>query len=113
MLPLQRSFAVAMLAGCAAHQTPAVAPPRSQPVIADPHSFARADRTAVSHLALDITVDFAARQIAGTAALTVERRTPGAELVLDTDGLEIAAAAECGSGRALAFTLGTRQPILG
>lgn len=111
MPALQRYFAAAVLAGCAAHQTPAA--PRTQPVIADPHSFARADRTAVSHLALDIAVDFAARQIAGTAALTVERRVPGAELVLDTDGLEIAAASECGTTKALPFTLGASSPVLG
>jgi leukotriene-A4 hydrolase len=106
------AVAASALAGCAAHQE-AASGSRSQPVIADPHSYARADRTAVSHLALDIAVDFKARQIAGTAALTVERRVPGAELILDTDGLEIAGATECGSSRTLAFTLGPRHPILG
>ena len=49
----------------------------------------------------------------GTAALTVERRVPGAELILDTDGLDVSAATECKTGRALAFTLGQRHAVLG
>ena len=58
----------------------------------DPHSFARPDEVAVTHLDLDLSVDFAARRLAGTAKLTIERRNPGAEeLVLDTSGLEIVA----------------------
>ncbi|HEY0986547.1 MAG TPA: M1 family metallopeptidase [Kofleriaceae bacterium] len=105
---------VAQIAACAGRQAPAPAPAaRPQAVIADPPSYARADRTAVSHLALDITIDFATRQIVGTAALTVERRVPGAELILDTDGLDIFAATECKTGRTLSFTLGKRHPVLG
>src|SRR5687767_13792406 len=90
------AIAASAILGCGARQTPA--PPSSHRA-ADPHSYARPDRTVVSHLALDVAVDFTARQIAGTAALTVERRVPGAELVLDTAGLDIAAATECGTGR--------------
>ncbi|MBC7973440.1 MAG: M1 family metallopeptidase [Myxococcales bacterium] len=67
----------------------------------------------MTHLALDLAVEFATKQLAGTAAFTVERRVPGAELILDTDGLEIAAATACGTDHALAFTLGARDPILG
>lgn len=105
------ALVAAAVVGCGAR--PAPAPPTSPRPTSDPHSHARPDRTAVSHLALDIAVDFATRRIAGTAALTVERRVPGAELVLDSDGLEIAAATECGTGRALDFTLGARHPVLG
>jgi leukotriene-A4 hydrolase len=115
-VPVHRTLAVALatsvLVGCAARQPP---PPAAGPpsVIADPHSYARADRTCVSHLSLDITVEFATRQIIGTAALTVERRAPGAELILDTDGLDISAATECKTGRKLAFTLGPRHAVFG
>jgi len=104
--------AIAVLAGlpgCAARQTPAT----PAPAIRDPHSAARADRTVVTHLALDLSVDFTTKQLAGTAAFTVERRVPGAELILDTDGLEIAAATECGTHKPLTFTLGAHDAILG
>jgi aminopeptidase N len=119
----------ALVAGCAAHpaapsapaiagpMAPAPAPVEPKPAaprsITDPHSRARADRTAVTHLALELTVDFATKRLAGTASLTVARKVPGAELILDTDGLEIAGATACGTDRALDFTLGERHPILG
>jgi leukotriene-A4 hydrolase len=106
---LYRLAGVAALVGCAARQAPAT----PAPAITDPHSNARADRTVVTHLALDLAVDFATHELAGTAAFTLERRVPGAELILDTSGLEIAAATECGTGKPLAFTLGAPHPILG
>lgn len=106
-------IAVTIGSGCASR--PAPVPPQSTPAaaVSDPHSAARADRTAVIHLALELAVDFATRQLSGTAALTVERRVPGAELILDTDGLDVAGATECGSGKTLEFTRGARHPVLG
>ncbi|HEX4422106.1 MAG TPA: M1 family metallopeptidase [Kofleriaceae bacterium] len=104
-------------AGCAAAgcATPAPAAPTAAaaPPIADPHSSARADRTVVTHLALDLAVDFATRRLTGTAAFTVARKVAGAELILDTDGLDIAAVTACGGARRLEFTLGARHPVLG
>jgi leukotriene-A4 hydrolase len=109
---LTLALGASVLVGCAARQpAPPVAPPPS--VIADPHSYARADRTAVTHLSLDITVEFATRQLFVPAAHTVERRAPGAELILDTDGLDISAASECKTGRKLAFAFGPRHAVLG
>jgi aminopeptidase N len=57
----------------------------------DPHSFARPDEVAVTHLSLDVDVDFERRVIEGRAALRVDRRTASNELRLDTRGLDIAA----------------------
>jgi len=99
-----------LAASCGARQSPAPAP---GPGILDPHSQARADRTSVSHLALDISVDFTTKQIAGTAAFTVVRRHPRAELILDTDGLDITATTECTTNRRLEHALGPRHPVLG
>ena len=59
---------VAALAGCGAHPALTSHAPTPGPAMADPHSYARADRTVVTHLALDLTVDFTARRLAGTAA---------------------------------------------
>lgn len=104
---------VAALAGCGAHPALTSHAPTPGPAMADPHSYARADRTVVTHLALDLTVDFTARRLAGTAAFTVARIVPGAELILDSDGLDIEGATECGSARRLEVALGKRHPILG
>jgi len=80
----------------------------------DPHSFARPDEVAVTHLALDLTVDFAAMRLAGTASLSVERRNAGAEeLVLDTQGLEIVAVRLDGEREPVAHRLSDEIPFLG
>src|ERR1700755_2129877 len=98
------------LASCGHPASPSAG---SAAVIADPHSHAQPTRTAVTHLGLDLKVDFATKVLTGTAQLTVARKLPGAELVLDTDGLTIGATTVCGSDRKLTATLGARHPVLG
>ena len=59
-------------------------------VPSDPSSFANVSAFVTTNLALDLTADFAARTLAGTAELTLDRRDPAAtELVLDTRELTI------------------------
>ncbi|MCB9677645.1 MAG: leukotriene A4 hydrolase C-terminal domain-containing protein [Alphaproteobacteria bacterium] len=77
---------------------------------ADPHSHADLDQARTRHLALDLTVDFAARRLHGTATLDLDR--PARRLDLDCRGLEIASIAD-GQGRALAFELGPTDAVLG
>ncbi len=56
----------------------------------DYHSFANPDTIRVTHLELDLTADFEARQLRGTATLAVERQKEDAKrLVLDTRELTI------------------------
>jgi leukotriene-A4 hydrolase len=80
----------------------------------DPHSFAQPARVAVKHLALDLTVDFDKRTLAGTATLTLARTDRKAALVLDGDALAIETVKDC-SGKPLTFRVGERdkngQPI--
>ncbi len=80
----------------------------------DPHSFGRPAEIAVRHLDLDLTVDFAARRLAGSATLSVERRDPAATtLRLDTRDLEISAVHLDGSSSAAPFQLAPAVPIFG
>jgi len=110
-MPHARSLSLlAALAGCAARPSATTTPVDA--AITDPHSYARADRTAVTHLALELGVDFATKQLTGTATLTLARRVAGAELILDTDGLQIDAASDC-AGAPLGFSVGKRAAILG
>ena len=53
----------------------------------DIHSYAEPNRARVTHVALDLLLDFDAKEARGTAALTLERRDPQAPLVLDTKAL--------------------------
>lgn len=80
----------------------------------DPHSFANPRKVAVTHVALDLDVNFGDRKVAGNATLTLDRREPAADtLVLDTRDLDIRAVTDADGGQALGFTLGERDEHLG
>ena len=55
----------------------------------DPHSFARPREARVTHVALDLDVDFPHRSVAGSATLDVLRRTGAKRLVLDSKGYRV------------------------
>ncbi|PCC75613.1 Aminopeptidase N [Nannocystis exedens] len=55
----------------------------------DPHSFARPDEVRVDAIELDLTVDFDAHVLRGSATLALTRSVADAPLVLDTRDLEI------------------------
>lgn len=55
----------------------------------DPHSHAEPHRVRVTHVDLDLELDFAARSIRGAATLDVERPDLLAPLVLDVQGLVV------------------------
>jgi len=71
----------------------------------DPWTFARPEVARVTHVALDLALDFEARQVSGTAALDV-LAAPGADtIVLDSAGLQVASVTD-GLGNPLPFTAG-------
>jgi leukotriene-A4 hydrolase len=78
----------------------------------DPHSHSRPDEARVTHLALDVAIDFGARRLAGRATLDLEVAPGAGEVVLDTRELRIHAVTDA-RGRPLAFTLGEADPVLG
>src|SRR5438270_5271603 len=84
----------------------------------DDHSFANPEHVRVRHVDLDITTDFDARTIRGTATLTVERTSKDTQqsLVLDTRGLKIDGAEASTDETTFAKAeadLGKPDPILG
>ncbi|HSM13120.1 MAG TPA: aminopeptidase, partial [Thermoanaerobaculia bacterium] len=70
------------VAALLASPSPATTPP-------DPHSDSRPDRVAVSHLDLDLAVDFGSRTLSGSATFRLERRDSEAPLILYTRDLDI------------------------
>ena len=84
----------------------------------DVHSYARPDEVRVRHVELDLTVDFARKELRGSATLQVER-LPGAPadapLVLDSKGLKIdrVSAHDGREWVALPHQVGKADPILG
>ncbi len=59
--------------------------------VLDPHSYALAQKSKVTHLDLDLQVNFEQKQILGTATLTIEKGKGVKQLRLDTKDLSIAA----------------------
>ncbi len=84
----------------------------SEAIPMDPHSHADPNRVRVTHVALDLELDFAARRVAGRVELSLARPDAGAPLVLDVQGLEIEAVTGP-DGRPREFELGPEDPTLG
>src|SRR6185503_18163568 len=64
-------------------------PSSSATYVRDPHSYARPADVRVEHLVLDLTVDFAKKQLAGTATLNIRNESQAKALILDTADLDI------------------------
>ena len=83
----------------------------------DPNSYAQPDQVRVTHLDLDLKVDFAQRQLDGNAILKLTWTNPAAtSLVLDTRDLNIArveALGADGKATALKYALAPRDAQLG
>ncbi len=104
--------ALVLLSACSAGvgrplESATIAPVLATADAADAYSFARPLEARVSHVSLDLALDFAAKAVVGKAVLDVIAR-PGIDtVVLDTDGLEIASVTDA-AGRPLAWQLGQR-----
>ncbi|MDQ3365043.1 MAG: M1 family metallopeptidase [Myxococcota bacterium] len=83
----------------------------------DEHSYAEPTRVRTKDLALDLRVDFKAKQLIGTATLTVDWLDPQhATLALDTRDLKIAKVETSSDGAAwqpVKFTVGKAHPVFG
>jgi leukotriene-A4 hydrolase len=91
---------------------PATAPILTSADAVDIHSFARPLEARVTHVALDLSVDFDTKRAGGTATLDIERKPDAREIILDSKGLEIASIAD-GDGNPLAFKLGAADEHMG
>lgn len=85
--------------------------------LGDKFTYANFDEARVTHLDLDLTVDFTAKVLDGTATLDFLRAKVGApSLVLDTDDLTIKSVDTQAGGGAWTpaqFTLGPDDPVMG
>lgn len=107
---------LAVLASCATvGDAPSSAPaPMISPILTtadarDPFTYAEPEVARVTHVALDLALDFAAKQVGGKATLDILAARGADRVILDSDGLEIASVTDL-SGKALPFTVGADQP---
>ena len=122
---LMLSLATVLAAGCnreaAPPAQPAATPPAAAPAasttINDEFSYAQPSKVAITDLALDLAIDFAARQLSGSATYALEWKDPKAtELVLDTRDLAIEKVEAEGAGGTwtpLQFALASPDKTLG
>jgi len=82
------------------------------PEARDIHSYAQPLVARVTHVDLDLTADFKAQQMKGKAALDIAAAPDAKEVVLDTKGLVIHGVTDA-KGKALTWTVGKADPILG
>jgi len=90
----------------------AIAPILTTPDAVDVHSHAKPLDARVTHLALDLAVDFAAKRVGGTATLDIDAKPGVGTIILDDKGLEIEKIAAA-DGQALRFKVGTPDEHLG
>ncbi len=117
---MKRFLFLLLVAVACTKETPAPPPaqpakPATSPVayVRDPHSFARPDEARVEHIALDLNVDFAKKQLAGTATLNIKNEEGANALVLDTDALDIHSVKLLPGNAPAAFSLASPDPVLG
>jgi leukotriene-A4 hydrolase len=93
-------------------ETARIAPILSTPDAKDDASYARPLEARVHHVALDLTVDFDAKRVGGTATLDIDRKAGAEEIVLDDKGLEIESITD-GDEQPLQYKVGAADPKLG
>jgi aminopeptidase N len=76
------------------------------------HSFSTAD-VVITHIDLDLNVDFAAKKLWGEATLHIANKTSGKKLFLDTNELTIKKVTLDEKKQPTTFTLGEVTPFLG
>jgi aminopeptidase N len=91
---------------------PKIAPILDTPDAVDIHSYAKPLKARVTHLDLDLAVDFVAKRIGGTATLDIQAKPGVREVVLDDKGLEIEAITD-EAGVALPYKVGAKDENLG
>lgn len=71
----------------------------------DSSTYAQPEIARVTHIALDLDLDFEGKSLGGTAVLDIDAKEGADEIVLDSNGLRIASIVDA-EGQALEYTLG-------
>jgi hypothetical protein len=82
-----------------------VSPILTTPEARDTSTYAQPEVARVTHVALDLALDFAAKQVGGTATLDILAQPDADEIVLDSDGLQITRITD-EAGNELPFRIG-------
>ncbi|WP_338243355.1 M1 family metallopeptidase [Aurantiacibacter hainanensis] len=105
-----------LISACTADDLPeeerGVAPVLTSAEAQDEFTYARPLEARVTHVALDLDLDFEGQRVEGTATLDVEAAEDASEIVLDSDGLIIGGITD-GNGNQLDYEIGESDPEKG
>ena len=90
----------------------ASAPILTTPDAVDQSTYAKPLEARVTHVALDLAVDFNAKRIGGTATLDIDRKPDARQIILDDRGLEISGITD-GNNQPLEWKVGAADERLG
>ncbi len=114
--PILASISVLLVAGCTADDLPTqervIAPILTTEQAMDEFTYARPLEARVTHVALDLDLDFEGKRVEGTATLDIQAADNASEIVLDSNGLVIGGIAD-GNGNALDYEIGESIPEKG
>ncbi len=82
-------------------------------IIHDVHSYARPEEAVVRHLSLHLEADFAKKILRGRVVLTIENKSGGSSLHLDSRDLTIERVTTGSKEEATGFTLSAPAPFMG
>ncbi len=80
--------------------------------ISDPHSYSRPEEAVIRHIDLSLKVDFDTNLLEGLATLSIEKAPDATQIILDTNGLEIASVTYA-DGAAAGYELTGHHEIFG
>jgi leukotriene-A4 hydrolase len=106
------AFSAMMLSACNDGSKPAATDDGLPALPRDVHSYAEPEKARVTHVSLDLTPDFAAKRLSGTARLTITRVAGADTVKLDVRDLDIRRITDS-AGKALPFTVGTPKEFVG
>lgn len=89
-----------------------VAPILTTPDARDTSTYAQPQVARVTHVALDLALDFSRKSVGGTATLDILARPDASQIVLDSDGLQVRRVT-APDGTELPFALGASDPEKG
>jgi leukotriene-A4 hydrolase len=104
--------AAMLIAAPAAAQTGKPAPILTTPEAKDVWTHAEPQVARVTHVDLNLDVDFASKTLSGVATLDVLAAKGATRIVLDIDNLDVVSVT-CPKGKPLPFTIGTRETEIG
>jgi leukotriene-A4 hydrolase len=113
---LTAAFAALLLLSCQTEPAP-TKPAAAAPILdtadaVDVHSYAKPLEARVTHVALDLNVDFDTNRIGGTATLDIQAKPGAKEVILDDKGLEIEAITD-EAGSPLPYRVGANDESMG